>query len=60
MVFSHFSQLECQCMEVAKMDVQQDEQAVRIRERMMLFDWENMSMGDFEEVFEDRDPFEFI
>lgn len=38
-----------------------DEQAERIRENLSEFyAMDNPSLEDFEEVFEDRDPFEFL
>ena len=38
----------------------QDEQGERITENMKYIDWENMDLDEIEEVFEDRDPFEFL
>jgi hypothetical protein len=37
-----------------------DEQAERIRENMKWIDWENDSLHEIEDVFEDRDPVEFL
>lgn len=37
-----------------------DEQADRIRENLRDVDWDRISLNDFEELFEDRDPFEFL
>jgi len=36
------------------------EQNERIEENLRTFDWENADSYDFEDVFEDRDPFEFL
>jgi len=37
-----------------------DEQAQRIQEKLASFDWEDATMSDMEDLFEDRDPFEFL
>ena len=38
-----------------------DEQAERIKENLAEFyEMDNPSLEDFEDVFEDRDPFEFL
>jgi hypothetical protein len=39
---------------------ERDEQAERIKENLALFDPEEDSFFDWEEIFEDRDPFEFL
>jgi len=36
------------------------EQNERIEENLRYADWENMTFTEFEDMFEDRDPFEFI
>jgi hypothetical protein len=36
------------------------EQNERIQENMTDVDWENLSLDEFEEMFEDRDPMEFL
>jgi hypothetical protein len=36
------------------------EQNERIKENLRTFDWENAGLYDLEDVFEDRDPFEFL
>ena len=40
--------------------VEDDCQTCRIRENVRQADWAEMTLDDFEELFEDRDPFEFI
>ena len=37
-----------------------DQQAERIKENVKYADWDDMNLDDFEELFEDRDPFEFL
>ena len=39
-----------------------DEQAAEIRERVKDYydNWQDYSYQDFEDMFEDRDPFEFL
>jgi hypothetical protein len=32
----------------------------RIREKVADVNWEKMTFGEFDEIFEDRDPFEFL
>lgn len=39
---------------------EQDEQGERIRENWEAAQNEHMTLADFEEIFEDRDPFEFL
>jgi hypothetical protein len=36
------------------------EQNERIRENLLYADWEEMTFFEFEDLFEDRDPFEFL
>lgn len=38
----------------------QDEQAQRIRENMADIDWETVSFDELDDLFEDRDPAEFL
>ena len=43
------------------MNYEKDEQAERIRENLKeAGDWSEMTLDEFEEIFEDRDPFEFL
>lgn len=37
-----------------------DEQSNRIAEAVAEADWDEMTLSDFEDMFEDRDPFEFL
>lgn len=37
-----------------------DEQAERIRENMKDIDWDTISFNDLDDLFEDRDPAEFL
>ena len=37
-----------------------DEQTERIAENLAEFDWEDASFSDMEDLFEDRDPCEFL
>jgi len=37
-----------------------DDQSERIAENLAEFDWENASFSDMEDLFEDRDPCEFL
>ena len=37
-----------------------DEQTERIQENMQGIDWENISFDELDEIFEDRDPAEFL
>lgn len=37
-----------------------DEQADRIKENLRAADFSKMSFNEFDELFEDRDPFEFL
>jgi hypothetical protein len=37
-----------------------DEQAERIKENLKGVDYDNLSLADFEDLFEDRDPMEFL
>jgi len=36
------------------------EQNERIKENLRDFDWSTANLYDLEEIFEDRDPFEFL
>jgi len=41
-------------------DNKHDEQGERIAENAKHIDWENMDLQEIEDIFEDRDPFEFL
>lgn len=61
----HFSMYNCKLgrglgQELVLAEDKEPSQDERIRENMKDIDWDSMTIDDFEDIFEDRDPMEFL